>query len=70
MTENIEYNTILEVTDYKIAVHLLINLKYAVILENTISPIQNTPHPMSLVFYKTIFRYPQYKTEAATDHYF
>ena len=66
----IEYNTILDVTDDEGAIHLIINMKYTVIVSEPVSPIQNTPHSKSLVFYKNFIRYYKYNTEAATDHYF
>ena len=59
----------MEVTDDKEAIYLLVGLKYTVIVEDPRSPIRNTPHSMSLVFYETKVRDPQYKTELATYHY-
>ena len=69
ITWNIESYTILEVTNDEGAINLLINIKYTVISAETCSPIRNTPHSMSLVFYETIVRDLQYNAEAATYHY-
>ena len=70
MTEIIEYNTIVEVAYYEGSILLLINLKFTVIVSDPGSPIQNTPHSMSLVLCKTNVIDSQYNTEAATYHYF
>ena len=59
MTERLDYNTILEVTDDEREIHLLLNLKYIVIVVDPVSPIRNTPHSMSLLFYKTNVIYYQ-----------
>ena len=55
MNETIESNTILEVTDDKGEINLLINLKYTVIVADPVPPIRNTPHYTRLVFCETIF---------------
>ena len=70
MTERIEPSTILEVTDNEGAIHLLINMKPTVMVEDPGYPIQNTPHPTSLVLCETIIKHSQYNTGAATYHYF
>ena len=57
------------VTDDEGAIHLLINLKYTVIVADTGSLILTTPHSTSLVFCENNVRDTQYKTEAATYHY-
>ena len=67
MTERIESNTSLDVADDEGSIHLLINLKYTVIVTDPRSPIKNTPHYMILVFCETIVRDYQYKIEAITD---
>ena len=70
MTVSIESNTILEVTDDEVATHLLINVKYIVIVAEPAPPIQNTPHSTSLVLCETIVIFSQYNTKKATGHYF
>ena len=65
----IYYNTILEVTDDEVAICLLLNPKYIVIVVEPVSPVLNMPHSMILVFYETNVIYYQYNTEAATYHY-
>ena len=69
MTESIDYNTILEVTDNEGEIHLLISLKCTVIVEDPSSPILNTPHSTSHVFCDTRVRNYQQNIEAITDHY-
>ena len=64
MTKIIESNTILEVTDDKGVINLLINIKCIVILLYTRSTFQNNLHSTSLVFCKTNVIYPQCNTEA------
>ena len=64
ITESIDSNTILEGIDDEGSINLFLNTKYIVILVDTISPIQNTPHSMSLVFCEIIVRDSQYKTKA------
>ena len=56
MTERIESNKTLEVTDDEGANHLLISIKYTVIVVETVSPIRNSRHPTSRVFCETKFR--------------
>ena len=53
MNENIESNAILEGTDDEVSIHLLINIKYIVIVTDPGSPIRNMPHSTSLVFCET-----------------
>ena len=50
MTERIEAYTILEVTDFELAAHLLINTKYTVVVADPVSPIRDTPHSAILIF--------------------
>ena len=69
ITESIESNKMLEVTDDEGEIQLLIGLKCTLIVTDTGSPILTTPHYMILVFCKTNVRYYQYNTEADTDHY-
>ena len=57
MNNIIEYNKILEVTDYKGVTHFLINLKCIVTVVEPDTPFQNTPHSMSFVFSEINFRY-------------
>ena len=68
MTERIEYNTILDVTEDEVAMHLLISLKFTVKLAETGSPIRNTPHSTIRVFCETKVVHSQHNTEANTDH--
>ena len=70
ITKCIESNSIVEVTDDKGSIHLLIDIIFAAIVEEIGSPIRNMPHSTSLVFFETIVVYHQYKTEASTDHHF
>ena len=56
MTENIEYNAILEISDDKGVIHLVINLKHIVKVVDPILPFQNTPHSTKCVFCKTNVR--------------
>ena len=69
MTESIESNKILEGTDYEGEIHLLINIKYTVIVVDTVSPIINNPHYMILVLGETNVRYCQQNIEATKYHY-
>ena len=69
MTERIKYNAILEGTDDKVAIKLLINTKCTMIVVDIVYTIRNMPHSTSLEFCETNIRYYQYKTEAATEHY-
>ena len=62
MTVSIESNKILEVTDDEVAIHLLINIKYIVIVTEPAPPIQNTPYSTSFVLCETIFIDSQYKS--------
>ena len=48
----IESYTILEVTDDEGEIHLLINIKYTLIVADTRSPILTTPHSTSIVLYE------------------
>ena len=57
MTEGVESNKLLEVTDDEWTIHLLINLKYTVVVADNGYPMQNTPHYTSLVFCETNVRY-------------
>ena len=71
MNERIESNSIFEVIYDEEAIHLIITIKYTVIVSDPRFPIINNPHSMSsLVFCKTMVRNYQLKTEAATYHYF
>ena len=54
MTERIYYTTILEVTYDERTIHLIMSIKYKVIVEDPGSPNQNTPHSMSLVLCETL----------------
>ena len=67
--ERIGSNNILEVTDDKGVIHLLINLKFILIVLEYGSPFQNVPHYTSLVFCETNVRDKQYKTKDDTVHY-
>ena len=69
MLERIRYNTMLEGTDDKGAIHLLINSQYTMGVVDTVSSIRNTSNSTRLVFFETNARDYQYKTEAAIDHY-
>ena len=51
ITERIESYTVLEVTDDKGKIHLLINLKCTGIVTEPRSSIRNTPHSTGRVFY-------------------
>ena len=53
MTERIEYNKILEVTEDERAIQLLISLKCTAIVTDLGSTIQNTPYYTRRVFYET-----------------
>ena len=65
----IESNIMFEGNDDEVAIHLLISLKCTVIVGDTGSPVRNTPHFTSRVFYETkVIRF-QHNTEATTDHY-
>ena len=66
MNENIEPNTILEVTENKGVIHLLKNLKCIVTVVEPDHPFLNITHSTSLVFCETNVRYTQYKTNSAT----
>ena len=66
----IESNTILDFTGDEGEIHLLVNLKYTVIVSDRGSSIINMPHSMILVFCETIIRDYQNKTEADTGHCF
>ena len=50
ITERIESCNLLEVTDDEVAIHLLVDLKYTVIVAYTRSPILTMPHSTSLGF--------------------
>ena len=69
ITKRIESYKVLDVTDNELAIHLLLNIKYTVIVADTGSPILTNPDSTSLVFCETNVRYFQYNTKAATDHY-
>ena len=56
MTENIEYNAILEISDDKGVIHLVINIKHIVKVVDTRFPFQNTPHSTKLVLCETNVR--------------
>ena len=51
MTERIYSNTVLEVTDDKGLIHLLINLKFIVIVVDPDSPFQNIQHFARFLLY-------------------
>ena len=53
MTENIEYNEILEVFDDKGVIHLDINIKNIVRVVEPGSPFQNKPHSKKRIFFET-----------------
>ena len=57
MTERIEYNTVLEVTDYEEEIHLLTNIKYTVIVIDPGYPIRNTTHSTRLLLCETNIRH-------------
>ena len=57
MTEGLDFNTIFEVTDDKVTINLLLNLKYRVILVDPVSHIWSKPYYTSLVFHETNVRY-------------
>ena len=69
MTENIESNIILEVTDDEGEIQLLMSLKCAVIVAETAPPIRNTPHSTSRLLCETKVENYQHKTETTTYHY-
>ena len=69
MTANIEYNVILDVSDDKGVIHLVINLKNIVKVVDTSSPFQNTPHSKNFVFCKNNVICSQYNTESTVYHY-
>ena len=69
MTKNIEYNELLEVSEDKGVIHLVINLKYIVKVVEAGFPFKNTPHSTNFVFCETNVRYYQYNTEAVVHHY-
>ena len=69
MTERIESYKVVEVTDDEGAIHLLINIKYTLIVAGTVPPILTMPYSMRLVFCETNIRYYQYNTESSTEHY-
>ena len=69
ITEIIDYNTLSEVTDDEVEIHLLINIKCIVILLDPVFHIRNTPHSARLVLCETNARYYKYNTEAAIYHY-
>ena len=58
-TERIDSYKVLEVTDDEGAIHLLIGLKFTVIVKNPSSSILNMPYSKSLVFYETNVIYSQ-----------
>ena len=66
ITERIEPCKILEVTNDEGEIHLLIGLKYTLIVSDTVSPILTASHSNILVFYETNVRDSQYKIEAPT----
>ena len=57
MTESIDSNTIVEDTDDKVVIHLIINIKCIVIVADLGFPFLNIPHDMGIVFRKTRVRY-------------
>ena len=69
ITERIESYTVLEATNDEGAIHLLINLKYTVMVEDTGSPIITAPHSKNCVLCETKFVNYQHKTEATADPY-
>ena len=69
LTEIISSCTVLEVTDDEGEIHLLINIKYTVIVAGTVTPILTMPHFTSLVLCETNVVDYQYKKEASTDQY-
>ena len=66
MTERIYSNTVLEVTDDKGLIHLLINLKHLMTVLEPGFPYLNTPHSMKFIFCETSVIYSQQNTEATT----
>ena len=70
ITEIVEYNTILEVTDDYGSIHLLINIKCTLTVVDPGFPIWNKPHSTSLFFCEKNVGYYQYNIESATDHDF
>ena len=61
-------NKMSEVTNDEGAIHLLLNLKYTMIVADPGPPFRNTTHYTSLVFCETNVRDSQYKTEAVIYH--
>ena len=59
----------MEVTDDEVSTHLLIIIKFIVIVEDPGSPIKNKPYYKSRVLRETKVENPQHKTEATIDHY-
>ena len=57
ITENLESNTILEVTDDKVVLNLLINIKFIVIVVDSVFPILNTHYSTRFIFCETNVRY-------------
>ena len=53
ITERIESCKMLEVNDDEGEIHLLVGIKYTVIVADTTPPIITTPHSTSLVFCET-----------------
>ena len=62
VTESIESMIILEVTDDKGLINLLINFKFIVIVVDPRFPFWNAPHSMGFVFLETSVIYSQYNT--------
>ena len=60
MNERIEFNNILKVADIEGLIHLLINIKFKVIVEDPGSPTRNIPHSPCLILCKTNIIYPKY----------
>ena len=53
ITERVESYKIMEVTDYEGEIHLIIGIKYKVIVADTGIPILTTPHSTSFVLCET-----------------
>ena len=70
MNEKIESKIILEVTESEGAIRLLISFEYTVILEETGSTIQNTPHYTSRVLCATKYVNCQHNKDATIYHYY
>ena len=65
----IESYTILVVTDDEGEIHLLVSFKYTLILSDTGTPIQNTPHSMSGIFCEIKVGIPNTRQRRPAYHY-